>query len=124
MDFKPVELFGGALAVELPPTFADVRQVSHIPRPADLTNQSHSTIREIPDHQEVYLDSHGYTNVIFEILERVGADIAPTDEDALKYHLHDIVSTETDETKFWGGGTASFTKLPYILHSYHIQRNY
>jgi hypothetical protein len=74
-----------------------------------------SAIREIPDHQEVFLDTQGYTNVIVEILERVGEDKAPTDEDAIKYHLHDIVSTETDETKFWGGGNAHLTKLPYAL---------
>ena len=71
-----------------------------------------SAIREIPDHQEVYLDAQGYSNVIVEILERVGRDRAPTDEDALKYHLHDIVSTETDETKFWGGAVAHLTKMP------------
>jgi len=111
MEFKPVPLFGGALAVELPSNFADV-----------------SDIREIPDHQEVYLDAQGYSNVIVEILERVGRDKAPTDEDALKYHLHDIVSTETDETKFWGGAVAQLTKMPdtpaYTLFStQHVNRD-
>jgi hypothetical protein len=76
------------------------------------TNRDNSDIREIPDHQEVYLDAQGYTNVIIEILERVAKDKAPTDEDAIKYHLHDIVSTETDETKFWGGQAAKLTKMP------------
>jgi len=60
----------------------------------------------------VYLDTAGYTNVIFEILERVTKEQAPTDEDAIKYHLHDIVFTETDETKVWFGGSAVVTKLP------------
>ncbi|KIW00883.1 uncharacterized protein PV09_07636 [Verruconis gallopava] len=111
MDFKPVSLFGGALALELPATFADV-----------------STIREVPDHQEVYLDAEGYTNVIIEILERVDKDKAPTDEDATKYHLNDIVSTETDETRFWGGEAAHLSKLPetpaYTLFtSQHVDRN-
>ena len=71
-----------------------------------------STIREIPDHQEVYLDTQGYTNVIVEILERVDTAKAPTDEDAIKYHLHDIVSTETDETKYWGGEDVKLVKMP------------
>ena len=50
--------------------------------------------------------------MIIEILERVAREKAPTDEDAVKYHLHDIVSTETDETKFWGGEAAKLTKMP------------
>lgn len=74
-----------------------------------------SAIREIPDHQEVYLDTQGYSNVIVEILERVGKDKAPTDEDAIKYHLHDIVSTETDETKFWGGEDVKLAKMPCVI---------
>jgi hypothetical protein len=83
-----------------------------------------SNIREIPDHQEVYLDTQGYTNVIVEVLERVGADKAPTDEDAIKYHLHDIVSTETDKTKFWGGGTVHLVKLPYVLTHQPIRQSW
>ena len=79
---------------------------------AGLSTNLNSTIREVPDHQEVYIDAKGYSNIIVEILERVENDVAATDEDALKYHLHDIVATETDETKFWGGGTAHMTRLP------------
>jgi hypothetical protein len=76
-----------------------------------------SNIREIPDHQEVYLDTQGYSNVIVEILERVDQSKAPTDEDAIKYHLHDIVSTETDITKFWGGEDVKLPKMPYEVTS-------
>jgi ABC-type uncharacterized transport system involved in gliding motility auxiliary subunit len=75
---------------------------------------SNSAIREVPDHQEVYLDANGLTSIIFDITERVTPDQAPTDEDALKYHFSDIISGTTDTTKYWHGGTAVLTKLTYV----------
>jgi hypothetical protein len=70
-----------------------------------------SAIREVPDHQEVYLDTNGLTSVIFDITERITPEQASTDEEALKYHFNDIVSGTTDTTKFWHGGSAVLTKM-------------
>lgn len=39
---------------------------------------------------------------------------AATDEDALKYHLKDIVSDDSAETKIWAGGKATLTKMPDV----------
>jgi hypothetical protein len=75
-----------------------------------------SAIRQVPDHQEIYLDTNGYTNVIFEVNERVAAEDASNDDEAIKYHLNDIVATETDTIKVWDQGTASLSKLPYVKH--------
>jgi hypothetical protein len=69
-------------------------------------------MRQVPDHQEIYLDPNGFTNVIVEVNQRVPADEAGTDLEALKYHFKDIVSTETDATKFWSEDTANLTKMP------------
>jgi len=51
MSFKPTPLYGGALTLDLPTHFADT-----------------SLIRDIPSHQEVYLSTTGYTNIVIEIL--------------------------------------------------------
>jgi hypothetical protein len=81
------------------------------------SNNIISNIRQVPDHQEIYLDANGFTNVIVEINQRVPADEARTDIEALKYHFKDIVSTETDEVKFWGEDRAKLNKMPYVLIS-------
>jgi hypothetical protein len=75
-----------------------------------LTNFT-SAIREVPDHQEVYLDTNGLTSVIFDILEGVTSEEASTNEDALKFHFNDIVSGTTDTTKIWHGGSAVLSKM-------------
>ncbi|QDS71537.1 hypothetical protein FKW77_005326 [Venturia effusa] len=93
--FKSTELFGGALVADLPATFSDI-----------------STIRQVPDHQEIYLDPNGFTNIIIEVNERVSAEDACTDMEALKYHFKDIVASETDEVKFWSEDAANLTKMP------------
>ncbi|MCJ1373812.1 multicopy suppressor of ts gsp1 [Loxospora ochrophaea] len=73
--FKQTELFGGAIVVDLPEGYIDV-----------------STIRQVPDNQEVYLSATGLTSITIDITERVSH--LPTDIDALKYHLDDLVSIE------------------------------
>ncbi|KAJ9647044.1 hypothetical protein H2201_007212 [Coniosporium apollinis] len=93
--FKSTPLFGGAITVDLPSTFSDV-----------------SNIRQVPDHQEVYLDSNGFTSVMFDILERVDEATAPNDEEALKYHFNDIVSGTGDHTELYVPGDAPLAKLP------------
>lgn len=101
MEFKSTPLFGGALVCDLPSEFADI-----------------SSIREVPDHQEVFLSKTGYTNIIIEINQRVSAEEALTDEEALKFHYHDLVTSteasEADETKFWSSGQAVLSKLPDV----------
>jgi hypothetical protein len=71
---------------------------------------SHSSIRQVPDHQEVYLDSSGFTSIIFDITERVG-NVA-TDEEALKFHFDDIVSGSAEGTQYFHPGTATLAKMP------------
>ena len=90
-NFKNIELFGGALSASVPASFADV-----------------SDIRQVPDHQEVWLDRNGFTSIVFEILERV----EKPDVEALKYHLQDIVEEDEGEMRIWTSSEAHFQKLP------------
>jgi len=70
----------------------------------------YSNIRQVPDNQEVYLDTEGFTSVVFDILERVDD---PTDDvEALNYHLHDLVEEDAGETEVWTTKQAVFAKLP------------
>ncbi|KAH9826379.1 Ran-interacting Mog1 protein [Teratosphaeria destructans] len=99
-EYRQIELFGGAIAAKLPSTFADV-----------------SDIRQVPDHQEVWLDKDGFTSVIVEILERVGKS---DDIEALKYHLEDIVQEDWGEMKVWSSNQAHFAKLPSDTPAYTL----
>lgn len=80
------------MTVDFPSNFADV-----------------SEIRQVPDHQEVWLDTNGFTSIIVEILERVDK---PSDIEALEYHLRDIVEEDVTDTKIWTSSQAHFSKLP------------
>lgn len=66
----------------------------------------------MPDNQEVYLKSDGFTSIIFDITERVSQDDAPTDEDALKFHFNDIASGTADNTQLLMAGDATLAKMP------------
>ncbi|KAI9878453.1 MAG: hypothetical protein M1830_000837 [Pleopsidium flavum] len=92
--FKSIELFGGAMVVDLPSGFADV-----------------SDIRQVPDHQEVYLDKDGFTSIVFDLVERV--DPVANDEEALKYHLEDMVESG-EQSQIW---SSNRVKLPNLLCS-------
>ncbi len=59
-----------------------------------LTNY-YSQIRQVPDHQEVYLDEDGYSSVVIEILEYVNKE---SDEEALQEHFADLVRDTGDST--------------------------
>ncbi|TVY55018.1 putative ran guanine nucleotide release factor, partial [Lachnellula cervina] len=104
-SFRSTPLFGGALIVDLPSTFADV-----------------STIRQVPDHQEVYLDKDGFTSIIFDITERVGAAGSgpAVDGAALTTHLEDIVDSDVDTVKVWNTSNTQFSKLPFVLSLPHL----
>ena len=69
-----------------------------------------SEIRQVPDNQEVYLDKDGFSSIVVDILERVERP----DDEALKFHLQDIVEVDVGETKVWTSGAAHFSKLPYV----------
>ncbi|KAI4098993.1 MAG: hypothetical protein LQ339_006186 [Xanthoria mediterranea] len=92
MTFKPTELFGGAITANLPASYADV-----------------SNIREVPDHQEIYLDASGFSSIIVEIAERVSQP--PTDQEALEFHFHDIVD-EHDTGRIWQTDVAHLPHFP------------
>lgn len=68
---------------------------------------SPSNIRQIPDHQEVYLDNSGYTSIVFEILQRV----EKPDEEALQYHFHDLVRDTGDSTNVLEQGTGVLGRM-------------
>jgi len=103
--FRSTPLFGGALIVDLPSTFADV-----------------STIRQVPDHQEVYLDKDGFTSIIFDITERVGGPGSgpATDGAAMTTHLEDIVDSDDDVVKVWSTSNTIFSKLPEGTPAYTL----
>jgi hypothetical protein len=63
----------------------------------------------VPDHQEVYLDTNGYTSIIVEILEYVDK---ASDEEALQYHFADLVDGTGDSTNILEQGHAAMSKLP------------
>lgn len=95
-NYIPVPLFGGALTATLPTTFSDV-----------------SEIRQIPDHQEVFLEKTAFSSITFDILERVEG--GRSDEEALKFHLFDLVEEDEGDVKVWTAGQARVAKLPYVL---------
>lgn len=68
-----------------------------------------SDIRQVPDNQEVYLDTQGFTSITFDLLERV---TAATDVDALRQHLDDIVESDADVMKVWMEGEEAVGKMP------------
>ncbi|PSN62826.1 Mog1p/PsbP-like protein [Corynespora cassiicola Philippines] len=80
--FKTIPLYGGAITVDLPTRFVDSSQ-----------------IRQIPDHQEVYLENDGYSSVVVEILERVER---ASDEEALQHHFADLTDGTGDRTSVLG----------------------
>jgi hypothetical protein len=111
MSFTEIPLYGGAMTVDLPSQFADTRSVlkfhPSVSRHAPLT--TNSQIREVPDHQEVYIDTDGYSSVVVEILEYVDK---PSDEEALQYHFADLVDGTGDSTNMLDQGTAVMSKVP------------
>ncbi|POS83934.1 hypothetical protein EPUL_001890 [Erysiphe pulchra] len=79
-----------------------------------------SNFRQIPDHQEVFLDKDGFTSIIFDITERVGPSGSGPDVDgvALTAHLEDI--TENEPVRVWNSSSTQFTKLPEGTPAYTL----
>jgi len=104
-SYNSTPLFGGALIADLPSNFADV-----------------STIRQVPDNQEVFLDKDGFTSIIFDITERIGpaGSSEAIDGAALTVHLEDIVNDEMDSVKVWSSTKTEFTNLPKETPAYTL----
>ncbi|KAM7221931.1 nuclear import protein mog1 [Rhypophila decipiens] len=102
--YKSTPLFGGALVCDLPEKFADV-----------------STLRQVPDNQEVYIDKDGFTSIIFDITERVGPAGGGLEEDgqALTTHLEELVGDDVNTVKVWNTTETQFSKLEYVVY-YHF----
>ena len=92
--YKLAPLFGGAITASIPSTYTDV-----------------SAIRQVPDHQEVWLDSEGFTSIVVEILERV----EKPDLEALRFHSEDLVEEDVGEMRVWSTGVAHGENLPYVV---------
>ncbi|KAL9096421.1 MAG: hypothetical protein Q9165_001418 [Trypethelium subeluteriae] len=91
-----IELFGGAIIADYPTTFIDV-----------------SDLRQVPDHQEVYIDANGLTSIVVDILERPSSEICKDDEEAALYHLKDITDDlDLTHTKVWAAGASRISKVP------------
>jgi hypothetical protein len=86
IPFVDAELFGGAITVQVPADFQDMSQ-----------------IRPVPDHQEIFVKLDSIESIMFSVLEYVDTTKAKTDEDAIKYHLDDIMDAEVPEedNKIW-----------------------
>lgn len=79
-----------------------------------LTNNL-SDMRQIPDHQEVFLDRNGFASIIFEINEYVSkGDHGEVldDHQALLYHFDDIVSGTNDIICIESSDLVSIPNLP------------
>jgi hypothetical protein len=70
-SFGTRELYGGAITTEIPTTMIDA-----------------SDIRQIPDHQEVFLSNTTLTSLIFEINQLV----KQPDPSALYFHFTDVIA--------------------------------
>ncbi|KAJ1325643.1 Ran-interacting Mog1 protein [Microdochium nivale] len=103
--YRSTPLYGGALICELPTHFADV-----------------STIRQVPDNQEVYIDKGGFTSIVFDITERVGGpgSTPQIDGEALTTHLEDIVGDEIDRTKVWNSAKTFFSRVDESIPAYTL----
>ncbi|KAI8959511.1 Mog1p/PsbP-like protein [Daldinia sp. FL1419] len=103
--YKSTPLYGGALICDLPASFADV-----------------SLIRQVPDHQEAYIDKDGFTSIIFDINERVGGPGSSPEIDgrALTTHLEDLVAEDLENVKVWNTTPTVFSRLDEDIPAYTL----
>ena len=86
-------LFGGAITANLPPSYGDV-----------------SNVRQIPDHQEVFVDNESEASVIVELLQ---LESSFQDLEAIRHHFQDLSdANEATDTKIISEG--SFTAEEFI----------
>lgn len=81
-----------------------------------------STIRQVPDNQEVYIDKNGFTSIIFDITERVGGKGSSEEVDgqAIVTHLEDLVGDDLERVKVWNTTPTMFSRLEYVTHDLPI----
>ncbi|KAF2068875.1 hypothetical protein CYY_009806 [Polysphondylium violaceum] len=68
-------LYGGAIQIDIPARFIDI-----------------TSFRQVPDHQEIFVDEKTDQSVIIELLERQSH---VSDAEAIKYHF-EIISDESE----------------------------
>jgi hypothetical protein len=90
---KTVGLFGGSITVLLPATFDDI-----------------SMIRQVPDHQEVFVDRESEISFIVELVNYNG-DV--TDNNAPKFYFTDLA--ECNEAKSATIDSASVVRDPHFI---------
>lgn len=73
-------------------------------------------MRQVPDNQEVWIDRDGFTSIIFDITERVGAAGSGHEIDgrAMTTHLEDMVGPDIGSVKIWNTAETQFTKLECV----------
>ena len=92
--FLEVPLYGGAMLADMPKSFADASQ-----------------FREVPDHQEVWVDTSSDRSVIIEILEK--KDVP--DEEAMEFFLADLAAfNDAKESKLLSTRSASPEEVPHL----------
>jgi len=98
--FVKRELFGGAITVNLPAHFEDV-----------------SNIREVPDHQEVYIDKLTEASLIIELLDY---DDSLSHDKAASYHYEELVQcNEAEGAEILATGIISVPGfMPFIDSAY------
>ncbi|KAK2768694.1 hypothetical protein FQN54_000550 [Arachnomyces sp. PD_36] len=105
-SFIPTELFGGAIKSLMPQGYIDSSQ-----------------LREIPDHQEIYLSPTTLTNIIIEINQRVGQDEnIHDDKSAARYHIRDICDNDdTFDESLFDPQPTTIAGFPSGTAAYHGQ---
>jgi len=73
VKLKKIELFGGAMSILLPESFEDI-----------------SNVREVPDHQEVFVDRLSEISCIVEVLDQ--DDAIPDGVAVATYYFNDLAS--------------------------------
>ena len=103
-EVQDLGLFGGAILVTLPSRLEDV-----------------SGVRQVPDHQEVFVDKTSDISLIVEILNHA-EDIS--NNDAARYHFDDLaqcnsaISTEITSTMVFGGASGSSDFMQELSPAY------
>ncbi|KAI9773453.1 MAG: multicopy suppressor of ts gsp1 [Geoglossum simile] len=98
-DYNRTDLFGGAIVVDLPNGYIDVR------------------IRQVPDNQEVYVDNTGFSSISFDLTER--SESITTDDAALQLQLEDILDLR-DGVKIWNQKTVCLPHFPKQTPTYAL----
>ncbi|CDK26517.1 unnamed protein product [Kuraishia capsulata CBS 1993] len=104
MEFEKVELYGGAITASIPAGLLDA-----------------STLRQIPDTQEVFLNPstnttdyhklHKDDTIIFDLMERVDVGTG-NDSNCVELHLAEIANLNGADQNEWTTIESTFVDLP------------